>query len=182
MAKVKGSAMDGAVQALVAQRDTAERLLPTHLHHYLDDTISPAAWYPEADLVALIQVLLRLVPGDRDAVLEEMGRAAAREHLEGTYTHLIEGGAVRNLGIRASALWSAMHDSGRMRVSESEPGRLRLELAGYGHPSDELCQISRAYILEVLRLNGIPAEAEKLACAVRGDEACVWDYRFEASR
>lgn len=180
MAKVKGSALDGAVRFLRAQREQAEPLLATNLLHYLDESVSAAAWYPEEDLVALIRVLLRLIPGARDQVLEEMGRVTAREHLERTYSHLIEGGDVRNLRIRAFSLWSAMHDSGEMRITEQEPGRVRLDLSGYGHPSEELCQISRGYILEVLRLNGISAEAEKLACAVRGDASCAWNFRYSA--
>jgi len=179
MAKVKGSAMEGAVRFLADQRDAAERILPTPLLRYLDETISASAWYPEEDLVVLIQALLRLIPGEREGVLEEMGRSSARDHLEGTYSHLIEGGEVRNLGIRASALWSSMHDSGKMRVTESEPGRVRLELEGYEHPSEELCQISRGYVLEVLMLNGIEASAEKIACSLEGTAACVWDIRYE---
>jgi hypothetical protein len=180
MAKVKGSALDGAVRFLCAQREKAETLLPTSLLHYLDERVSLAAWYPEEDLVGLIRVMLRLIPGARDEVLEEMGRVTAREHLERTYSHLIEGGDLRNLRIRAFSLWSAMHDSGELRMTEQEPGRVRLELSGYGHPSEELCKISRGYILEVLRLNGIVAEARKIACSVRGEPACIWDFRYPA--
>lgn len=175
MAKVKGSALDGAVRFLAAKRDEAERLLPVELHHYLDERISVSAWYPEEDLVSLVRAMVRLIPGDRDEVLEEMGRITARQHLEGTYGHLIRGGDLRNLGIRGFALWGAMHDSGEMAVIEEAPGRVRLALSGYGHPSEELCGISRGYILEVLRLNGVVVESVKLHCAVKGDPACVWD-------
>jgi len=179
MSKVKGSAMEGAVRFLAVQREAAEPLLPMPLQHYLDETISASSWYPEEDLVGLIRVMVRLIPGERDIVLHDMGRATARDHLERTYSHLIEGGAVRNLGIRAAALWSSMHDSGRMQVTESEARRVRLELTGYGHPSEELCKISCGYVEEVLRLNGIFAKPNKLACAVAGDDACVWDYTWE---
>ena len=179
MSKVKGSAMDGAVRFLAAKRDAAEPILPMALHHYLDETISPSAWYPEEDLVGLIQTLLRLIPGGRDEVLDVMGRTTARDHLAGTYTHLIEDGDIRNLGIRAATLWGSMHDSGKMRVVENATGRVRLELAGYGHPSEELCKISCGYIGEVLRLNGIETEVEKLACAVNGDPACLWDFTWD---
>jgi hypothetical protein len=179
MSKVKGSALEGAVLFLSQRRDEARSMLPARLQHYLDERISASAWYPEEDLVALIRTMLRLLPGERDQVLADMGRATAREHMEGTYAHLIEGGRVRNLGIRAATLWSAMHDSGQMAVTDSAPGRVRLELAGYGHPSEELCKISCGYIHEVLRLNGIETEPVKLACAVAGDEACVWDFTWD---
>jgi hypothetical protein len=178
MARIKGSAMGGAVRALANRRDLAEPILATPLLRYLDESVSPSAWYPEEDLVALIRALLRLIPGSRDQVLETMGRISAREHLEGTYAHLIEGGELRNLGIRASTLWSAMHDTGEMRVTDNEPGRVRLELWGYGHPTEELCKISQGYMLEVLLQNGIDAEAEQVACAVEGAEACIWDFRY----
>ncbi|HKJ23603.1 MAG TPA: hypothetical protein VKB65_02185 [Myxococcota bacterium] len=179
MAKVKGSAVDGAVRFLAAQREAAEPLLPTHLLHYLDETISTASWYPEEDLVELIRVILRLIPGKRDQVLEQMGRTTAREHLERTYTHLIEHGGPRNLGIRAFTLWGAMHDSGEMHVIDQSIGSMRLSLSGYVQPSEELCKISRGYILEVLLQNGIDAETKKLSCAVRGDDACVWDFFWD---
>ena len=179
MSKVKGSAMEGAVRFLASKREAAEPLLATPLLHYLDERISTASWYPEEDLVALIQVMLRLIPGDRDEGLEQMGRSTARGHLERTYTHLIENGGPRNLGIRAFALWSAMHDSGEMHVVDQSIGSMRLSLSGYGHPSEELCKISCGYILEVLAQNGIYAEVTKLSCAVTGDEACVWDFRWD---
>jgi len=179
VAKVKGSAVEGAVRFLAANREAAEPLLATSLLHYLDESISTASWYPEEDLVALVQAMLRLIPGKRDEVLEQMGRATAREHLERTYTHLIEHGGPRNLGIRAFALWSAMHDSGEMHVIDQSVGSMRLSLSGYAHPSEELCKISCGYILEVLAQNGIEAEVKKISCAVTGDEACLWDFRWD---
>jgi hypothetical protein len=181
MAKVKGSALAGAVRFLRSRREEAEARIPVDLRHYLDERIQLAAWYPEEDLVDLIRVLLDLLPAERDAALEEMGRQTARQHMEGAYGHLIEGGDPANLRIRAAALWSSMHDSGRMEVTDQAPGRVRLELSGYGHPSEELCKISRGYILEVLRLNGIPARAEKRSCAVAGDPACAWDFTWQGA-
>jgi hypothetical protein len=178
--QVKGSAIEGAVRFIRLQRERAEPLLPESLHRYLDETVSRAAWYPEEDLVALIRVMLRLLPGERDEVLETMGRQTARHHLKSTYAHLIEGGGPRNLGIRAATLWSSMHDSGQMQVDEQDDGAIRLSLSGYGHPSEELCKISRGYILEVLLQNGIEAEARKLACVVDGADACVWEFRWKA--
>jgi len=47
--------------------------------------------------------------------------------------------------------------------------------------SEELCRISRGYLLEVPRLNGITAEAEKLSCAGLGDAVCAWDLHSEQS-
>ena len=181
MAQVKGSAMNGAVRFLRIKREDAEPLLSTELLHYLDETVSASAWYPEEDLLALVQAMLRLIPGSRDEVLEEMGRQTAREHSEGTYGHLIDGGDLNNLGIRAFALWGAMHDTGEMAIIEHEPGRARLALGGYQHASEELCKITRGYILEVLRLNDLEATAEKLDCAATGGPACVWDLRVEKS-
>ena len=175
MGQAKGSAMSGAVRFLQAKREEAEGVLATDLHHYLDGTVSASTWYPEEDLIALLRAVLRLVPGARDQVLEEMGRMTARDHCEGTYRHLIEGGDLGNLGIRAFALWGAMHDTGEMAVIESVPGRARLALGGYAHASEELCKITRGYILEVLHLNEVEVEAVKRECAAKGGPACVWD-------
>jgi len=179
MGKVKGSALEGAVRFLAAQREAAEPLLSTELLHYLDESVASSAWYPEEDLVEVIRVMLRLMPGTREQILLDMGRATARAHKTGIYGHLIEDGGPRNLGIRAFTLWTAMHDTGEMHVVDQSVGSMRLRLSGYAHPSDELCRISCGYILEVLAQNGIDAEVTKHGCAARGDEACVWDFVWD---
>lgn len=174
MAKAKGSTLDGAIRFLLLERATAERRLPEALRHYLDEGVSIAAWYPETDLLGLVRVITDMLPGDRAQILREMGRITAREHLEGAYAHLIEGGHTRNLSIRAQTLWSAMHDTGRLRVERQGPGRLRLELSEYALPSEELCGITGGYLDEMLRLNGVLCEIEKHDCAAQGDASCTW--------
>lgn len=179
MAKAKGSTLDGAIRFLQLDRAEAERRLAPELRHYLEEDVAVAAWYPETDLLALVQAIASMLPGDRDAVLEEMGRTSVREHLDGAYGHLIVGGNERNLNIRAQSLWSSMHDSGTLRVVEQERGRIRLELADYALPSEELCGITRGYLHEVMRLNGLISQIDKRHCAAHGDPACVWDMVWD---
>lgn len=179
MGKAKGSTLDGAVRFLRLDRAEAERQLPEELRHYLDDEIAISSWYPESDLLGLIQAIVAMLPGERDAVLAEMGRITVREHLEGAYAHLIEGGDGRNLSIRAQSLWASMHDTGKLKATEQEPGRIRLSLSGYALPSEELCAITRGYMQGILSLNGLDARVVKLQCAARGDTSCLWDMHWD---
>jgi hypothetical protein len=179
MGKAKGSAIEGVVRFLGARREQAESLLPIALLRYLDGSVSAGDWYPEEDLLGLLRTAIRLVPGGRDDVLEEMGRSAVGSHMEKTYAHLIEGGGPDNLNLRAFSLWKAMHDTGEMYLLDQSVGSMRLQLSGFALPSEELCAIIRGYVLGVLEANGIEAEARTVACAARGDDACVWDFLWK---
>lgn len=183
MAKAKGSVLVQAVRFLRTQRDRAAGLLDPRLHAYLEsERISEASWYPEADLHALIEATLELMPGPRDAALAQMGRGVAQVHAEGAYEHLITDGDVSSFGIRAQALWSTMHDTGRMKARSPEPGVMEVELRDYAMPSEIMCGIVGAYIGEVVRLNGhADVVVEETACRLRGADACAWRYRFRKS-
>jgi hypothetical protein len=171
VAKAKGSTLIGAVKFLRRRRDEASALLPERLQHYLSERISEAAWYPEEDLLELVRATAKLIPGPAAETFALMGRATAQAHQEGVYAHLLEGGATPAAGF---ALWSTMHDTGRLRTTREAPRRLRIDLVDYALPSREMCAIVGAYIEESLRMGGVSARVEKLECRVAGAGCCRW--------
>jgi len=172
MAKAKGTILVSIVKYLRGHKEEARRLLPPALHHYLDEKIVMSAWYPEADLIALLRAGLTLAGGASDAVLDAMGRATAHEHHEGIYAHLL---ARTGTQTTTSALWSSQHDTGVMALHYETDHQARLELTGYAHPSREMCAIVKGYIAEALRVGGATdVQAEEIRCAARGDDHCAW--------
>ncbi len=177
MAKTKGTTLIGAVRFLRSQKDRARKLLPPELHRYLEEQIRESSWYPEADLMALLEAIVPMLPGHRDEVLAAMGAQTAREHVEGIYSHL-RFDASEGMSRRAVALWASQHDTGRFDVAFVAPGETRMTVRDFGHPSELLCGILGGYFAEMLRLTGAAdVSVTKEGCVVRGDSECAWLVR-----
>jgi len=183
MAKAKGTALLGAVKYLRRQGDRARDALPAHLHRYLEERILPASWYPEQDLLDLLGAVARLLPDSGPDVHAQMGRISARDHMESFYGHLFQHSEdPLSLPRKAFALWTSMHDTGRLRIDMEDEGRARVELIDYAIPCREMCGIMTGYVEETLRLSGFAEpRLEKQRCRVRGDDACVWEARWRAA-
>jgi predicted hydrocarbon binding protein len=173
-AQTKGTNLIDMVKFLRSKRDEARALLPERLHHYLEQQLNVAAWYPEEDLIALVRALARLLPGSKEDALARIGRLNARMHLQGTYAHLLEGVEPAMLPIRAVALWKTMHDTGEFRLAV-EADHAEAGLARFGHPSAEMCTMLGAYLSELFELAGVrDAKVEEVACCRRGSRDCRW--------
>jgi hypothetical protein len=180
MGKAKGTTLLSLVKFLRRNRDRALALLPSELHHYLEDRIQTSAWYPEEDLLALNRCVIQLIPGRREDALDEMGRIIAAEHMEGIYAHLrVDDGDLQPLARRAFALWSSQHDSGRLGVTLEAPGVIRFELSDFALPSREICDVTAAYFRETLRLAGVEAKVYEMECRVHGASRCLWRATWE---
>jgi len=171
VAKAKGTTLIAAVKFLRRRKEEAREKLPQPLHHYLEERVSSAQWYPEEDLQGLIRAILDLLPGSRETALELMGRQTATRHSEGIYAKVMAQGANAN---SAFALWSTMHDTGELSSTPIGDGQVRIELRGYACPSPEFCAITQAYIAETFRLGGQLARMQKERCRCRGDAVCAW--------
>lgn len=175
MARAKGAALVGAVKWLRTSRDAALKALPPKLHHYLDDRIQIASWYPEDDLVALIRALGSLLPVAAGSVYEEMGRFSARDQLAGVYRHLLEGSDAFSLPRRGLALWQSQHDSGRLVMTISETGSARIEVVGFALPTREMCGVLLGYTGEMFAMAGLKdTRVRKASCRVDGADRCAW--------
>lgn len=183
MAKAKGTILVPTVRFLRTRREEARARLPERLHPYLEETLQTGQWYPEEDFLELLRTMAELLPGSGTALYEQLGRAAAAEHLAGVYQHLhVDGDDLLGLTRRSFALWSTMHDTGRLRALEPGPHGTTFVLEDYAHPCVEMCATLTGYLTEALRLAGLEARLRKTGCVVDGAAQCRWEATWpEAS-
>lgn len=178
MAKAKGTTLISAVRFLRKNKQQARERLPESLHHYLEERVVESRWYPEEDLLGLLQALVQMVPGPRSEVLARLGAQSARDHLEGVYSHL-SGADRASIAVRAVALWSSQHDSGHFEVQREAPGVRRMIVRDYAFPSETMCGILGGYLAETLRVEGATdVRVSKEACLVKGEPECVWRLHY----
>lgn len=173
MGKIKGSAVLPAVKLLRGRKDRAAGLLPPQLHHYLEERIVVASWYPEEDVIGLIGVIAKLLP---ELGFETMGAVTARTHLEGVYADLLR----RNSPTRARTLWKTQHDSGVLSVTSETPVSATYELYGWDHASSDYCRLLGGYFAEAHRMMGAPNPTfEHPVCRAAKQDRCVWIMRWD---
>lgn len=175
MARAKGASLLSAVKWLRKHREAALANLPPHLHHYLEERIQIASWYPEEDLVELIRGLARSLPVGIGRVYEQMGRLSARDQLTGVYRHLLEGGDALSLPRRGLVLWQSQHDSGRLKLSMEGPDAARVEISDYALPTREMCGIMLGYTAEMFVMADLKDPVvRKTSCRLDGAASCIW--------
>jgi hypothetical protein len=114
--QTKGTAYIPTVKFLRSRKEQARALLAPELHRYLQERILASSWYPEDDLLALLRVLVRMMPGEARQAWESIGERAAEAHFAGPFEVFIRGGP-RHVVESFEALWQLQHDSGRWTVS-----------------------------------------------------------------
>ena len=171
MGNAKGAVLVGPIKFLRKHRERARELLPPPLHCYLEENVRLSSWYPELDFVELIRAAARIAPGNPDEVIEHMGAIGAAQHVE------MYGDLMRTLPSTSSlfALWSAQHDTGRLRAIFESPTSARVELVEFDSTSREICILSTGYIRGALRANGHDdVQVEKRRCVLDGAPCCEW--------
>lgn len=168
-----------AVKRLRSQREQSLKLLSPDLHHYLQERLVAASWYPEEDLLALLQVNLKLSDLPMEIECDRMGVLTAREHFKQWYGKRLNTLDARTGLRRLSSLWPALHDTGRSEVVIESPTSGLIITKDFGHPSRELCLIIESYTREFLHLAGFgDVTSEEIACVIKGDEYCAWRYHW----
>ena len=176
MAKAKGTVVVDIVKALRKNKEKAHALLPARLHHYLEERIVIASWYPLEDYIALLRAAGRVLDQGGANVYQSMGRAAARSHMEGTYRRL------KNKANRQATftLLSSMYDTGEMKVTDRAPGRAALEYHGFALPTREVCETFTGYNLERMMLLGFDnPTVHHVSCRANGESTCRWELEWK---
>jgi hypothetical protein len=176
MPNAKGTVVVEAVKTLLARRDQAAAALPPKLRRYLDEKVVLASWYPLEDYIELLRVMSRIGAGGKISPCEQMGRDAAKSHMQGTYSRLAKSSDRK----AAMTLASSMYDSGEMRVVEREPGRAVMELVGFAIPSREVCETFTGYQAERMALLGFEDISVKHSrCRALGAPNCFWELTWK---
>lgn len=183
MAKIKGSAMIDVVKFLRTRREEATAALPQELQHYLQHKVLASSWYPEEDLVVLLQVLAKFFPGQAGIdIYDVIGTATANQHLTGIYQGMVKNADVTSLPSRLQALWKTQHDSGQLILERIGARHVRMQISDFGHPSRELCKILTAYLRESYHLVGVETpQVAKIGCILDGDPTCTWEITWTES-
>jgi hypothetical protein len=176
LANAKGTVMIGLVKALRKNKERARALIPPELAHYLEDRIVVALWYPLEDFLGLLRLSGKLAPPGAKNVFELQGRAAARDHMSGTYNRLSKTTNRR----AAFTLLSSMFDTGETHVLDREPGSAVLEYVAFATPARELCEIFTGYNAERMSLLGFEGvQVRHTQCRVQGAPTCRWQITWK---
>jgi hypothetical protein len=176
VAKAKGTVVVGLVRALRKNKDRARQILPPNLQHYLEERIVVASWYPLEDYIALLRAVGKATGKATSEAYIEMGRVAARDHMEGTYSRL------RKTVNRQAAftLLTSMYDTGEMKVLERVPGRALLEWAGFALPTREVCDTFTGYQAQRMEAQGFEeVTVRHIKCRADGAPTCRWDIGWK---
>jgi len=168
--KTKGTVVLKAVKVLRSRKDEARAHLPESLHHYLEDRIMVASWYPEEDFFGLLCGCAALFPGG-DSAFEMLGAATAQDHADGMYADIFKRDAVS----RARIMWKTQHDSGDLVLTEETPKSATYELRGWGYASPKYCRVVGGYFTELHRIGGAAAPSyAHPTCRSAGGDRCVF--------
>ncbi len=74
MACANGMTVINAVKYLRKNKDAAKEFLPPKLHGYLEKRILVSEWYPEQDILPILQTLAKLIPNPGMVPYEWQGR------------------------------------------------------------------------------------------------------------
>ena len=176
MAKAKGTVVVDLVKALRKSKPKALLILPARLHHYLEERIVIASWYPLEDYIALLRAAGQVLSGGGGNVFHAMGRTAARAHMSGTYSRF------KDKANRQATftLLSSMYDTGEMKVVDRAPGRAALEYHGFALPTREVCDTFTGYNLERMTLLGFDnPTVHHVSCRADGKPSCRWELEWK---
>lgn len=180
MASSKGTNLIEMVKLMRREREKATALLPASLHHYLDERIAVSSWYPEEDMYGLMRTVEKMLPISGNDLYREIGILNAKNHLSGSYRHLLTDLQLKTLPIRAEALWKSLHDTGELRVEIEDESSGRAVLRSYENPGPEMCLVIESYLAEVLRMAKlVSVRSAPGSCVHRGDPECSWHFQAE---
>jgi len=176
VAKAKGTVVIGLVKALRKNKERSREVLPPNLIRYLDERIVVASWYPLEDYVQLIRAVGKVLGNQSGDTYVEMGRAAARDHMEGTYSRL-----KKSVNRQAAfTLLSSMYDTGEMKVLERAPGRALIEWTNFAMPTREVCETFTGYQLQRMEMQGFEdVHVRHTRCRAEGSSACRWELSWK---
>ena len=176
MARAKGTVVVGLVRALRKDKERAKTVLPVNLVHYLQERIVVASWYPLEDYIALLRAVGKMSGRPTTETYIEMGRVAARDHMDGTYSRL-----KKTVNRQAAfTLLTSMYDTGEMKVLERAPGHALLEWNGFAQPAREVCDTFTGYQAQRMESQGFEeVTVRHIKCRAEGAPSCRWDVAWK---
>jgi hypothetical protein len=178
LAQVKGIAILSCLR-FVRERygdegvDRLHAALGPQSRELLDARILPHAWAPSS-LIVELNVKADELFGSGDLELcVEMGRYLANTSLPTVFKLFFRLGSPTFLFDKASKLWSAHYDSGRLSVVPESHRAARLRIEDFDAPHRAHCLAIKGWAMEAIAMTGSRIlSAEETLCRTRGDAAC----------
>jgi hypothetical protein len=176
VAKAKGTVVIGLVKALRRNKEAARQALGEKFLHYLDERIVVASWYPLEDYIALLRAVGKVNGNGSTDTYIEMGRVAARDHMQGTYSRL-----KKTVSRQAAfTLLTSMYDTGEMKVLERAPGHALVEWVNFALPTREVCETFTGYQAQRMEMQGFEdVTVRHIRCRAEGSTSCRWDLSWK---
>src|SRR5262245_48597796 len=172
--QTKGTNYIPTIKFLRSRREEALAALPAELHHYLEHRLLPSSWYPEAELMTLLRVLVALLPGPLPKRWELVGEQAADAHFSGAYATFVQRGP-QALVESCGSLWGLLHDTGQWQI-DLRDGEADVHLSEFPSGMPEYGELMAGYLRRLLVLSG----ATEVESTVVGRDASSarWHLRW----
>lgn len=138
--------------------------------------ILPVNWYPTEAYIRALHVAHRLT-GDEE-FFERFGAFAADYQINAFRRVLLRFASPVFFLDRAGRLWARSHDTGTWEV-EGGNKRVRGTLRDFAVVDVDYCRVLVAWIHRASEMTGTRGETVHPECRARGDDACVFDGRWE---
>jgi predicted hydrocarbon binding protein len=137
-------------------------------------------WYDIGLYGRTNRALVEELGGAPEAVMEAAGRFSAERDLKTTHRMFLRLANPAYVIERSASFWRRFQDSGTWSVVRTPPNGVRATLTGWGATDELVCIRLAAYMFRLFQLVGAKnGTLERVACACRGDPACVfvatWD-------
>ncbi len=187
MGRIKGAAIrsrleflraihgESAVARAVATLDPMDQVI-------LTGTILPSLWYPFHVLAHLDEAACRELADGANEVFETAGDHVARQHARSIFKVFFRESDPEKVLRLASCIfanyWSGL---GRVVVRAGAQGSSRVQVAEAPVASRSHCVTTLAYFRGVLEeCCGVSVVARETRCRCWGDDACEFEYSWEA--
>jgi uncharacterized protein (TIGR02265 family) len=174
--------LDWARQNLGA--DFTERLragLTDASQELLSRKVLVSEWIPFQALIEIDQAIAGLLGGDPAECYRALGRYSAQQNLTTLYKAFTRQDP-HAFFKKEALLHGQFLDFGTAVYVHEGPTRCRLELRDYPHPSRVFCLSAQGYYQHAARIQGGPnAQADEIKCSCRGDDACVFQIRWDTT-
>ena len=150
--------------------------LPEPFRQQVENGLFPDVWYPLEHFAALNRGIdAELGDGDGGLYIP-LGRHSADLMLKTIYGGFYERGNPGYHFSRAQSIWDQYYSSGRVDAQMEGNLRVVFSIRDFAEPRRSVCQTVRGWMERSIELaGGVDVRVEELSCAVRGDEACVFD-------
>lgn len=135
--------------------------------------VLPQEWLPLACLTELVEATERTFGRGDGALCREMARHAADANLTTLYRIFYRVASAGYVLTKASSLWKAHYDSGRLEAVESGPKSIALRIVDFDVPECTHCRSVFAWAERSVELSGgSEVKVAHSGCRKRGARAC----------